>query len=39
MSSIHAQRVELLKNRAFLLYFIGTTVSYFGNGMQYIANS
>lgn len=38
-NSTHEQRIQLLKNRAYLLYFIGTTVSFFGTGMQFIANS
>lgn len=37
--NVHAQRLSLLKNRAYLFYFIGTTISFFGNGMQYLANS
>lgn len=33
------QRLQVFQNRAYLLYFIGRTVSWTGNSMQFIANS
>lgn len=33
------QRFKIFQNRAYLLYFIGRTVSWIGNSMQFIANS
>ncbi|WP_057915463.1 MFS transporter [Peribacillus muralis] len=39
MSGVSQERKELLKNRAYFLYFIATTFSFFGNGMQFISSS
>lgn len=33
------QRFKVFQNRAYLLYFIGRTISWVGNSMQFIANS
>lgn len=38
-SSLWAERIEVLKIRSYMLYFIGTSLSYFGTGMQFIANA
>lgn len=38
-SSVSHERKELLKNKAFLIYFIASTISWFGNGMQFISTS
>nr|WP_237565113.1 MFS transporter [Parageobacillus thermoglucosidasius] len=39
MNKLIRERFEILRQRPFLFYFIGTTVSMFGTGMQFIANS
>lgn len=34
-----SQRLKIFQNRAYFLYFIGRTVSWIGNSMQFIVNS
>jgi DHA3 family macrolide efflux protein-like MFS transporter len=39
MYQLIRERFEIFRHRPYLFYFIGTTVSMFGTGMQFIANS